>query len=453
MQKMQHQIANLMEHFKLNQSRTINNPSSNDDGFTLTELTIAAFLGVFIVATAGAIIVNNLKFNARTEALQRLRQDWKRATALIESEIALSKSTQSSNLVLSAEELRDCPLLKTNNQLRLRVRLPGNVPNIIYGVESIRNLPADQLDQWIGGENGGVLIRCGPQLTITATGSGDYLETLPYQQSIILDDLDLTTSTGLNATGDGKMINFEIVMQGNNLGKLSTSKSPYKLGSGAFSRISEVPTTPELQSICSVICKKTNTPCSNVQNSDTITLLTSSPKKYIVPSSTTPKAKTTTICTNRAVKNGDSITGGDANYVIDASPTPTQAVDGGVTINGGDSGRNILLGTESADTINGGAFDDVVVGRGGGDVLNGDAGNDNFLPWGSINTKSKSSSNVTINGGLGLDRVYFNGRSNSFAFSNTCKSSQCTVTSSQGGRAVLRSVEVLVFEDTAQRLN
>jgi hypothetical protein len=67
---------------------------------------------------------------------------------------------------------------------------------------------------------------------------------------------------------------------------------------------------------------------------------------------------------------------------------------------------------------------------------------------------SDSSTNVRVDGGLGLDRVYFNGVAASFAGSSACKISQCTVKSvAQGGRAELKNVEILIFEDKTQRLN
>ena len=454
MQPMQLQTAHLMEHFKLKKFSPIKASSQTEAGFTLTELIVASVVGLVIAATTGIVILENAKSNARAEARQRLREDWQRATALIESEIALSRSTESTSLTLSKQEQLDCPWLTSSGQLRIRVRLPGNIPNILYGVESIKNLPPDQVDQWIGGPEGGVLIRCGPQLTITATGSEDYLETTPYQQSIILDDLNVATDKGLEASGDGKLLNFEIIMQGNNINLKSTTQNRYELGSGAFSRVNELPVVPQMQSVCSMICKNPGQPCDAVKNSSIITLLPTSTKTYLVPSSTTLGAKTTTICTNRAVSTGNSITGNDANYVIDASPTPKQVVSGGVQINGGSDGRNFLFGTELADAINGGPYDDVLVGRGGNDRFNGSAGDDSFLPWGSMQDPSDSSSNVRVDGGLGLDRVYFNGVAASFAGSSACKISQCTMKSvHQGGRAELKNIELLIFEDKTQRLN
>jgi len=144
----------------------------------------------------------------------------------------------------------------------------------------------------------------------------------------------------------------------------------------------------------------------------------------------------------------DSITGSDANYVIDANPTPSQNVESGVVINGGINGRNILLGTELADTVKGGNFDDILVGRGGGDSLIGGPGNDSFLPW----LKQVSSADASVSGGSGLDRLYIRGESQDFTESSACTTAGCTITSSQGGVITMDEIEVVIYNDTARRL-
>lgn len=438
-----------MNHSKMKISSILSISSLKNPGFTLPELVVAVGIGTIISFVTGSVLLDGVKSSARGEAIQRLREDWNRTTMLVESEISISNSVQSNNLNLSAVEAQDCPLLSQNSKLKMRIRLPGNLPDIIYGVQPISNLPSDQANQWIGDEQSGVLIRCGPQLTISPTGSGDYLETTPYQQSIILDDLDLSNNDGFKAeqgSGDSKLVRFELIMKANNI---SHANSSYKDGSGAFSRINEMPPVPEEKSICSKICTRPNEPCSTVANDNVITLTNSQPQQYTAPSKASTSANTTTICTNRVVRMSDSITGSDANYVIDANPIPSQNVGSGVIINGGINGRNILLGTELADTIEGGNFDDILVGRGGGDSLIGGLGNDSFLPW----LKQDSSADASVSGGSGLDRLYINGESKDFAESAACTIAGCTITSSQGGVITMDEIEVVIYNDTARRLN
>lgn len=418
-------------------------------GFTLVEILVASGIGLFVSLVSGSVLLDGVKSAARGEAMQRLKEDWNRTTTLIESEISISNSVQSSNLDLSTSESNDCPLLSENSILKMRIQLPGNLPDILYGIQQINNLPPDQTDQWIGDNQSGILIRCGPQLTISSTGSGDYLETTPYQQAIVLDDLDLSNYNGFKVdqtSGDSKLVRFELIMNGNNI---SGMKSSYQSGSGAFSRINEIPPVPDGTSICSKICTSINEACSTVANDNVITLTNSQSRGYIAPSKASTSSNTTTICTNRAVGINDSITGSDANYVIDANPIPPQTVDNGVRINGGQQGRNILLGTELGDDIIGGDFDDILVGRGGEDTLTGGSGNDNFLPW----LKQASSTNTSVNGGTGLDRLYIKGESKDFTESSTCTTSGCTITSKQGGVIKLDNIEVVIYEDEARRLN
>ena len=172
-------------------------------------------------------------------------------------------------------------------------------------------------------------------------------------------------------------------------------------------------------------------------------------RQYVVESKNKTKSNLTTVCTNRPVGNNDSIIAQDANYVIDASPTPTgQSVEGGVTITGGQLGRNILLGTSQDDSITGGPFDDVIIGRNGSDTLQGSGGNDSFLPW-----SKSSSTNATIDGGLGLDSVYIDKNNQSVEKDSACNASECMITGGDSGTLSITNVEILVFKDTSIRLS
>ena len=157
-----------------------------------------------------------------------------------------------------------------------------------------------------------------------------------------------------------------------------------------------------------------------------------------------------TICSLRASGTiTENITGSEVGDVIDAMPQPRdpdlQDSDYlGATINGL-GGRNILLGTPVPDVINGGPDADTLISRNGGDTLNGGNGSNSYLPWGD-RANSNSFSNVTINGGTGLDVVYLRGTRGQFSSTSGCTSSSCSI-NALGGTLKMSNVEVLIFKD------
>ena len=60
-------------------------------GFTLTELLVAAFIGMLTATVAGQTLVSHLQSSEKAEAMERQRNDWSRTTSFIEAEIALSE--------------------------------------------------------------------------------------------------------------------------------------------------------------------------------------------------------------------------------------------------------------------------------------------------------------------------------------------------------------------------
>ena len=171
-----------------------------ETGFTLVELLVASFIAGLLSLITANVMIENTKSNARTETRRRIHNDWNRTTQLIQSEIAMSHSIESAGL--SPDNVSDdCPLLQhPETRLQLRMHLVGTMPDVLYGVRSIQSLPASEANQWMGGPDGGVLIRCGPRLTISKDGSADYIQGTPYQQSIVLDKLDLSTGDGLTVS-------------------------------------------------------------------------------------------------------------------------------------------------------------------------------------------------------------------------------------------------------------
>ena len=66
-------------------------PRLSEAGFTLTELLIAASLGVGVAILAGDAMLSHLRSGERLEALERQRSEWSRTSNFIEAEVALSE--------------------------------------------------------------------------------------------------------------------------------------------------------------------------------------------------------------------------------------------------------------------------------------------------------------------------------------------------------------------------
>ena len=419
-----------------------------ETGFTLIELIVASFIAGLLSLITANLMIENTKSNARAETKRRIHNDWNRATRLIQSEIAMSHSIESAGL--SPDNVSDdCPLLQhPETRLQLRMHLVGTMPDVLYGVRSIQSLPPSEANQWMGGPEGGVLIRCGPRLTISKDGSADYIQGTPYQQSVVLDKLDLSSDDGLMVTQSAdnqKRVEFSLAMQ-DNLDRVNSAPAISKtLRSGGLSRINEVPPIPSSQSSCNVVCKTEDTHCGHGVK----TLLPGDhPRFYEAPVLAEPVFGSSTICTNRSVQLGDGMQGANGNYVMDGQPTPNRNTTKGIKLVGG-MGRNILLGTTVSDTLQGGPDHDGLIGRGGKDHLLGEAGNDSFVPWISA---SESTDNVTVNGGSGFDRVYLQGPESDYSLSG-CNVSHCILRSAAGGTLHLADIEMLVFQSSTKRLN
>ena len=422
--------------------------STQHQGFTLVELMVAAALGAGLSLVAGTAMVSHLKSNARAESLQRLREDWNRATSFIESEIAMSSRIfTNGNQISLPDDPNQCDL--TSEEVVMALDLARDLPLVIYGQRAVST---DQTD-WILPSNKnktskvGVLIRCGPSLSISSDGSDDYQSNASGPR-IILDGIDLENGGFFIPTpmqNDSKSVRFVLQI----VGIVSTR---YSFGSGTYSRINPVAGYPEEASTCSRVCEIIDgeRQCRDIGGYRIISLDSVDPNPYVLPTSGLSTNDNVTICSLRASNTTtENITGSEVGDVIDALPQPRdpnlQDSDYlGATINGL-GGRNILLGTPGPDIINGGPDADTLIGRNGADTLNGGNGSNSYLPWGDL-SNNDSFSNVTINGGTGLDVVYLRGTRNQFSSTSGCTSSSCSLTS-LGGTLSMNNVEVLIFKD------
>ncbi len=105
------------------------------NGFTITELLIAASLGVGLAIVVGQLMVSHLQSNARSESLQRQREDWKRTTSFIESEIAMSSRIFATGEAVSIPA--GCDL--TPSEIKLALDLPRELPLVLYGIRLLNN--------------------------------------------------------------------------------------------------------------------------------------------------------------------------------------------------------------------------------------------------------------------------------------------------------------------------
>ena len=415
-------------------------------GFTLVELLVATSIAALLSTLTWTILIGNTKGNIRSEFRRRLHEDWNQATTLIQSEISMSDLITTNNLSAESIPNEHCHLLQDSNaRLKLRMHLLGTLPEIIYGTRTIGSLPVSETHQWMGSPNNGVLIRCGPEREIGPDGKIQYRQGT-YQESILLDNLDLTQGDGLEISqsiDSEKLVEFSLSMNetmGDNPTETIRTK---KLSSSGVSRINDVQHVPSETSICQTICQTEDMDCGHSVK----TLLLSDFRFYVAPNEPEPVFGTRTICTNRSLQIGDGIEGANGNYVMDGNPSPTRSDPKGITLEGGE-GRNIILGTPADDELKGGPDHDGLIGRGGTDKLDGLAGNDNFVPWPSV---TKETTSVTVNGGDGFDRVYLYGDESSYTLTN-CTSNTCDVGSGSDGMLQLSNVEMLIFKTSNRRL-
>jgi len=416
-------------------------------GFTLVELLVASSIAALLSTLTWTLLIENTKGNIRAEFRRRLHEDWKQATTLIQSEISKSDLITSDNITADSIPDGRCPLLQDSNaRLKLRMHLVGTLPEIIYGTRTIGSLPVSEAHQWMGNPDNGVLIRCGPEREIIPDGKIQYRQGT-YNQSILLDNLDLSQGDGLEITqaiNSEKLVEFSLSMNEVLGDQPSDSIRTKTLHSSGISRINEIQHIPADTSSCQIVCKTKDIACDQ----SVTTVLADNLRFFYALSEPEPVFGTTTICTNRSLQIGDGIEGANGNYVIDGHPTPTRVnpEGGGVTLGGG-AGRNILLGTPADDILEGGPDHDGLIGRGGSDELFGNAGNDNIVPW--VSTSAETTT-VTINGGDGFDRVYL--KDIEANYSLDCSGNSCELQSKSGGKLMLSNVEMLMFKTSTNRL-
>ena len=428
--------------------------SKRKNGYTITELMIAGTLGVGLVIVAGQAMVTHLKSNARSESLLRQREDWKRTTRFIESEIAMSERIFTNSQAISIPT--GCDL--QSSEIKLALDLPRDLPLVLYGIRSVNNLSTEERSQWIGdgqdGQNYGLLIRCGPDLKLTINGEDDYRNSI--KQSVILDGIDTSSvDNGLKVTvHDSKSASYSLALKSLKNSRFIDNETHYSLnlGSGSYSRINPITSFPEESSICQRLCGiDPDTGERGCKDVGSYYVVPADKSTFSVPYEGLTPNDNITVC---SLIPSINITGGYRSDVIDGlMPSPSSSP--GVTIDGGD-GTNVLFGTPGPDTLTAGSGDDVIVGRAGSDTIIGGKGNNSYSPWPSLNDPSIGNladlQTTTITGGDDLDVVYLRGDKTEFSGISSCtKLGGCTIqpsdTSIKLSLVLKPGIEVLVFKD------
>lgn len=417
------------------------------NGFTLLELMVvlgivtvlAGLFSSFLVEDVSKIAVKQKKLSDRDSLLE--------ATKLIDSEIKNSRQVFTSNfntLIPSG-----CNL--TASEARIAIDLGSNLSYVIYGVRSVGDLTEVQrldwpLGNWPTANDRGVLVRCGPPISLTPDGLNNYLSidaTANVDQVAILGGINiLGTSNGFEIIdSDAKKVTYA-------LSTVNNFNAVNRIESSTFSRAIASEESLGRISSCQAACSVINgiKTCPGLDGIF-VDVLDNNNLNYD-DAQTTQNSNNTIICgiNDNGASLDINVSSGD--NVIDCEVFPGVQSISGCQINASSSdGANTFFGTSSSDTMTGGSGSNKFIGRGGSDTFNSGGGDNIYSPW----TDVGSLGNVTINGGSGLDLVYLQQRTLSEFDTSSCsdQSSCDLVLTSQGITVQTSCVETIYFADTS----
>ena len=383
-------------------------PTAN--GFTLTELMVAASLGVGLSIVAGQALVDHFSSSERAESLVRQRSHWSRTVQFIEAEVALSERsiTDVNNIVIPTACTSGSKPEGWTFDFRVALDIRRDLPLVIYGVSPVDDESA------IGSH---MLWRCGPGILASGQYDGNN-----YTSSMVIDGLDGTC--GLRILDDSnndcradsgatrKALNFQLSLKG-------LASHSYSLATGTQSRISPVFAFPDTTRLCNA---------ANIS------------KDVFADGVTGDKSSWSTdvvICG----EGNNTITGSSHDDVIESA-------SGSSTANGGD-GHDRLMGSSGNDTLEGGLGNDTLIGDEGTNTLHGcsaDSSNATACQSDGENHFLSGHGSDTITGAGGLDVVFFPGVKNDYTISGGCSSSSCSV-SGTNSNSTITNAEILIFTD------
>ena len=447
----------------------LSHKKSTSHGFTLTELLIASSMGVFMILIAGEVMHQQKQSTARLDQIQRLKEDWRRASSFLESEMALSSRLFSDRSELDHLNVhQDCDL--EQQELRLAIDINRDTSVIFYGVRALKDLNDDDKNNWMAFPSpeearAGVLIRCGPAMKITANGVNDYSRTGSIIQNVLIDGLDLRDGSGglsvqsqshemSNSTSylDFKTKQFLIHL------RHPESPGNLSLGLTAVSRINPVHEYPIDNSLCPIICNS-----ETCRDSHVYVIHFKDSSQFSIPTDALDDEDNILVCNLfNSFSIRTSITGSSGHDVLDGLPAHATHPFPGASLIGAE-GNDRLFGTPGSDTLRGGNGDDVLVGRQrqnvtpGNDLFDGGSGTNSYLPWQDLSGGKGGQGDVTIEGGSGQDIVFLPGNINNFTRSPSCNSTSCTIninpTTGTSGKLSLNKIEILVFKNSRLDLN
>ena len=420
-------------------SRPLTKTHCPQNGFTLTELMVAALISMITATVAGEALIAHIKSAEKAESMERQRESWTQAATFIEAEIALSERVF--DLTANSDALNvpsECSTLLgstiENNQLRLGLDQSRLQKPVIYFVKASDTGWLQNFTLW----------RCGPEFDNLGRPRNSTLSV-----SRILDGLDGTnlSTSGFQVTALGanhKAASFTITLKGHAL------SHSYKQADASQARILPLFNRPNDFTLC-------------IGNSYIKLAGKSEAESLQVADGEINEGEDILIC---GYGGGDTITGSDnANDILDGGE------DGGATgaLLIGKSGNDRLRGTNSGDVLDGGDDDDVLIGRAGNDHLIGGCGVNQYLTGegndivygdGLAYTLSKgaipiSAGEQRCNSAIPFDIVFYAGNKSDYIIpaesGESCTAETCKVKKVVGGTTIsldtLRGVEVIIFDD------
>jgi len=429
------------------------------NGFTLVELLLAIAIGGTVSWVATDAVMTHLKTNETLDTAIRQREDWRRTSHFIESEVALSERILTSFATASTTH---CKNEITASEFRFALDIRRDIKQVIYYVK--QNQP-DESAEWVGDSS---LWRCGPSID----QAGDYL--LDVTEQRIIDGL--TTAPGSTCNGNvspdpyglvvlnpdnnsaRKSLTFGLCIKSASQANKAQSKG-LTMQTSAYSRVSPIYSYPNNNILCSE---------QNLTIEGFYKLINErvAGNLLAVPIGEIDEDQPVLIC-----GDGREILGSYSDDVLEGGTSNTPTSDKYVIR--GNCGNDRLLGTNNNDTLYGDYAPsaplnpecnvpfttsegeikehttdaDILIGNSGNDTLVGGTGDNYYLP-GNGNSNVTDDGADFIDGGSNLDVVFMDGSRSDYHLANECKISSCELKNIATEEiTILEDVEVIVFTD------